>query len=179
MYKGESLLNKNDLMLNMQEVGHTSAKRSVMDYLESHGIDVDDISFKFLVNDTSKVKWKSNSKFVKLFIAELEKLMSKKVITVEMLGFVTLLTPYLSYENNCLMNKDNSIMNQNDIIKLSGWGRNKVSQTIKVLIELEIMHEEKQQEDKRKSKYYLNPHLFYKGQKIDKEVNEFYKKSKQ
>lgn len=180
-YKGETILNKNDLISHMQEVGQKIGANAVKDYLDSNDIEIDDISLRFFVTDTSKVKWKPNSKFVKLFISEMEKLMKNKTITVEMLGFLTLLTPYLNYEDSCLINKDETPMSQNDIIKLTGWGRNKVSQTIKALIELEVIYEQKQENDKRRSKYYLNPNLFFKGQKIDKEVKKYYddkKKSK-
>ena len=180
-YKGETILNKNDLISHMQEVGQKIGVNAVKDYLDSNDIEIDDISLRFFVTDTSKVKWKPNSKFVKLFISEMEKLMKNKTITVEMLGFLTLLTPYLNYEDSCLINKDETPMSQNDIIKLTGWGRNKVNQTIKALIELEVIYEQKQEADKRRSKYYLNPNLFFKGQKIDKEVKKYYddkKKSK-
>lgn len=174
-------MNKNDLISHMQEVGQKIGANAVKDYLDSNDIEIDDISLRFFVTDTSKVKWKPNSKFVKLFISEMEKLMKNKTITVEMLGFLTLLTPYLNYEDSCLINKDETPMSQNDIIKLTGWGRNKVSQTIKALIELEVIYEQKQENDRRRSKYYLNPNLFFKGQKIDKEVKKYYddkKKSK-
>ena len=91
-----------------------------------------------------------------------------------MLGFLTLLTPFLDYENNCLINKDSTYMSQNVIIKLTGWGRKKVTNTISTLVSQEIMYEMKQDIDKRKSKYYINPKLFFKGQKIDKEVKDYF-----
>jgi hypothetical protein len=164
--------NKKEILQEMQEVGQIIGTNGVQDYLESHGLDINQVQLKFIVKDVSKVKWKSKSEFVKIFIKELEKM--DKTITVEMLGLLTLLTPYLNYEDNSLINKDGSYLNQNDIMNLTGWGRKKVNQTLKVLIDNEILQTKKQKEDLRKSKYFINPNYFYKGQKIDPEIKEYY-----
>jgi hypothetical protein len=168
---------KKEILQEMQEVGQIIGANGVKDYLDSHGLDINNVQLKFVVKDVSKVKWKSKSEFVKIFIKELEK-MDKTIITVEMLGLLTLLTPYLNFEDNSLINKDGTYMNQNDIMSLTGWGRKKVNQTLKVLIDNEIIYTKKQKEDLRKTKYFINPNYFYKGQKIDPETKEFFGKQK-
>jgi hypothetical protein len=164
---------RKEIMQEMQEVGQIIGANGVKDYLDSHGLELENLQYRFIVKDTSKVKWRSKSEFVKIFIKELEK-MDKNIITVEMLGLLTLLTPYLNFEDNSLINKDGSYMNQNDIMNLTGWGRKKVNQILKVLIDNEILYSKKQKEDLRKSKYFLNPNYFYKGQKIDPETKEYF-----
>jgi DNA-binding MarR family transcriptional regulator len=99
--------------------------------------------------------------------------MTKKVIDIEMLGFLTLLSLYLDYEDNSLI-KDDRYLNQKDILELTGWSKNKVSKFIKAAIDNKFIYEEKQENDKRKSMYYLNPNLFFRGQKIDKETKQYY-----
>ena len=166
------LASKKELIDKVQELGHTEAVNTVKDFLDNQGIDLDGIELRFIVKDVSKVKWKPKSEFVKIFIKELEK-MDRNIITFEMLGFLTFLTPYVNYEDNTLINKDGSYMNQNDIIELTGLSRKKVNHILKVLIENKVIYTMKQTEDKRKSKYLVNPKIFYKGQKIDSNLKEY------
>jgi hypothetical protein len=167
------MASKKDIINKVQELGHNEAVNTVKDFLDNQGIDLDGLELRFIVKDVSKVKWKPKSEFVKIFIKELEKL-DNKVITFEMLGILTFLTPYINYEDNTLINKDGSYMNQNDIINLSGLSRKKVNHILNVLIENEIIFAMKQTEDKRKSKYLVNPKIFYKGQKIDRNLKEYF-----
>lgn len=171
-------VNKKGLLFQMQEVGHRIGTNAVMDFLESHGLEMDGVQLGFYVKDTSKVKWKGSSKFIKLYEMEMERLMNKEIINFEILGFLTWLSKYLNYEDNSLINKDGTYLTQKDIIEITGWHKNKVSKTVKSLIENEILYEKKQEEDKRKSKYFMNPNLFFKGKNIDKDIKEFYDNKK-
>jgi DNA-binding MarR family transcriptional regulator len=173
--KGEMLMssiNKKELMSKMQEVGQKIGSNAVRDYLDSYDIEINGMELGFYVKDNSKVKWKSNSHFIKLFEMELLRLMTKRIIDIEMLGFLTTLSLYLNYEDNSLINKDGSYINQKDIINITNWSKSKVNKFIKLAIENELLFEQKQEEDKRKSKYFLNPKLFYKGSKIERETKE-------
>lgn len=167
-------MNKREQLKQIQEVFLTIGTNAVKDHLEANDIKIDEIELNAFVRDTSKVKWKSKSRFAKVYITELKKVMKNEEITIEMLGFITFLIPYLDFENNVLIKKDGTYITQNDIIGLTGWNRSKVNRTLKVLIDNEIMYTKKQENDKRKLKYFINPNLFYKGQKIDKEIKEFY-----
>jgi DNA-binding MarR family transcriptional regulator len=165
--------NNNELFIYLQNIG----AKAVNQFIEDQGIDID-YQMSFQMKDTSKTKWKSKSHFIKLYEQELHRLMTKKVIDIEMLGFLTLLSLYLNYEDNCLVNKDGTFLNQKDIIEITGWSKNKVNKYLKEAIESELIYEKKQEIDKRKSKYYLNPHLFFKGQMISKEAKDHYNKEK-
>lgn len=171
-------MNRKDMLVILQEAGHKLGTSGVKDLLDSYDMEMDDIELGFYVKDHSKVKWKSKSRFVKIFVTEVEKLMNDEIITVETLGFLTLLASYLNYEESSLVNKDGSYLEQSDIVKLTKWSRKKVSNTINLLIELEIMYVQKREDDKRKSVYFINPNLFHKGQKIDKETKEYYDNKK-
>jgi hypothetical protein len=167
-------LNKKEQLERIREVFLRIGTNAVIDFIESNDIQINEIELHAIVNDNSKVNWKSRSRFAKIFISELKKVMKNKKITIEMLGFLTYLIPYLDFENNVLLNEDGTYMTQNDIVKLTGWNRNKVNNTLKVLFENEIIYTKKQETDKRKLKYFINPNLFYKGRKIDKSVKDFY-----
>jgi DNA-binding MarR family transcriptional regulator len=158
--------NQNELYVYLQHIGTQAVKR----FADDNGIDLD---IEMYVKDKSKIKWKSKSHFIKLYKQELQRLMTKKVIDIEMLGFLTLLSLYLDYEDNSLI-KDDRYLNQKDILELTGWSKNKVSKFIKAAIDNKFIYEEKQENDKRKSMYYLNPNLFFRGQKIDKETKQYY-----
>ncbi|PKR82881.1 hypothetical protein [Heyndrickxia camelliae] len=167
-------MNKKELIEQMRKVGQTIGVNAVQDFLESHDLEMDDIELSFQVKDKSKVNWKPKSKFVKVFDTELNKTMENKKIDIEMIGFLTVLSSYLNYEDNCLIKSDGTYLNQNDIVQLTGWNRKKVNQTIKTLIENEILYTEQNENDKRNKKYYIDPSLFFRGQKITKEVKEFF-----
>jgi DNA-binding MarR family transcriptional regulator len=93
-----------------------------------------------------------------------------------MIGFLTTMSLYLNFEDNSLINKDGSYITQKDIITITNWSKSKVNKFVRIAIENELIFEQKQEEDKRKSKYFLNPNLFYKGSKIDKETKEYFDK---
>lgn len=174
------MASKKDIMQKMKEIGLQKGSAEANKFLLDNGIDIENVELNFTVRDTSKVLWKPKSEFVKIYTKELKK-MDNNTITIEMLGFLTLLAPYLNYEDNSLINEDDTYMTQNDIINLTGWSRKKVNQTLKVLIDNEIIYTMKQKDDQRKSKYFINPNVFFKGQKIDRDVKEYFepKKSKQ
>ena len=168
--------NRNELVNIIQNIG----AKAVNQFIEDHDLQdqFDNYQMSLQMKDVSKTKWKSKSHFIKLFEQELCRLMTKKVIDIEMLGFLTLLSLYLDYEDNCLVNKDGTYLSQKDIIEVTGWSKNKVNKFLKEAIESELIFEKKQEIDKRKSKYYLNPHLFFKGQMISKETKDHYNKEK-
>jgi DNA-binding MarR family transcriptional regulator len=165
--------NNNELFVYLQNIG----AKAVNQFIEDQGLEID-YQMSFQMKDTSKTKWKSKSHFIKLYEQELHRLMTKKVIDIEMLGFLTLLSLYLNYEDSCLVNKDGTFLNQKDIIEITGWSKNKVNKFLKEAIDSELIFEKKQEIDKRKSKYCLNPHLFFKGQMITKETKDRYNKEK-
>lgn len=169
-------INKKEIMSKMQEVGLRTSTNAVMDFLESHDIELNGVELGFYVKDNSKVRWKSNSHFIKLFERELYRLMTKRIIDIEMIGFLTTLSLYLNFEDNSLVNKDGTYINQKDIIDITGWSKSKVNKFIKLAMENELIFEQKQEEDKRKSKYFLNPNLFYKGSKIDPDTKKQFDK---
>lgn len=169
-------IDKKDLLSKMQEVGQRIGSNAVKDYLDSYDIELNGVELGFYIKDNSKVKWKSKSKFIKLYEMELYRLMTKRTIDIEMIGFLTTMSLYLNFEDNSLINKDGSYITQKDIITITNWSKSKVNKFVRIAIENELIFEQKQEEDKRKSKYFLNPNLFYKGSKIDKETKEYFNK---
>ncbi len=169
--------NKNihtDSILKVRETSEKLAAQIVIDTLEAMGYDPEDLSVKLHIKDNSKVKWKSKSHFVKLFIVELKTLLKQNKLNVEKTGFVTILASYIDFQDNSLRNDSGDYLSQKDIIEITGFGRKKVSQLLKELIEDEILISTYQKEDSRKKRYYINPNLFYRGTDIHKTVKEYF-----
>lgn len=173
---------KRDLMEQIQEVYALSGSNAVRTFLESHDIELDNLEgihiSKPYIKDNSKVKWKTGTQFIKMFSVELIKLVNKKGVLndIELLGLATRLSLQVDFEDNSLINKDGSYITQKDIMDITGWGKKKVAQSLKQLIDNEIIYIDKQEEDQRKNRYYMNPNIFYKGSNIDKEVKQRYDK---
>jgi hypothetical protein len=173
-------VDKRILLQQMQEVGQKIGSNAVKDYMESWDIEEDDIQLSFYVKDTSKVRWKSKSQFIKIFNVELKRLVTKgKLGDIELLGLATRLSLQVNYEDNCILNDNGSYMTQKDIQVMAGWSKRKVTLALNDLIENQIIYIQKQEEDQRKNKYFMNPNIFYKGANIDKNVIEFYEQRKE
>jgi Fic family protein len=165
---------------NIREIYDTVGKRAVMDYLESidHEDELYEIEIWGYVKDTSKVQWKSSrTKFTKMYDDEVKRLIANGKMDYQKLGFLCHLMMYASFEGNVLMidEKNNTYMTQKDMIDVTGISESTIKRYIKELIKEEILYEKKHPEDQRKRIYFINPNIFYKGKKINKNTKEYYK----
>jgi hypothetical protein len=165
--------NKKEFLNQLKEIYNHLGTRGVKDHLEANDIDpevLNGMQFSPVLRDVSKVQWKPKTEFIKLYHVEMNKKVTKGTLNdIELLGLTTRLSLFVDYEDNYLINKDGTYLTHKDIMNITGWGKKKVTQALKQLIENDIIFEEKQEEDKRKNKYYMNPNLFYKGSTIYKE----------
>lgn len=168
--------NRKILIDHMQALVNEKAKEVIFGVLEDHGIEgFSGIQFDPKIRDISRQVWKDNYKFIKLYKAELSKFMKNKdIFTVELLGFITILSNYLGYEDNYLYNSKEEYLTQSELIKITGWSRRKVSNTINLLIDNEILFQFPHENDKRKHKYFMNPKLVYQGRLMDQETKAMF-----
>ncbi|WEG18535.1 helix-turn-helix domain-containing protein [Alkalihalophilus pseudofirmus] len=150
------------------------AAKSVIDTLDSMGVNTENLGVSLYIQDKSKVKWKTKTHFVKIFSGELKRLRRNNIIDYESLGLLTELSAYMDFQGCYLRNDDGSYMSQKDIINLTGWARSKVSNVLTDLIKKELLLFTTQKEDKRKKRYFLNPNLFYIGNEIHKDIKNYY-----
>ena len=175
-------MKKEELIQYFRENGTAHIAKMFFDTAEANGIDVselENIELNLYIKDKSKVKWKQNSNFVKLFTTELERMVRNKMLNMQKLGFITMLTPYLDYQDNSLKNKNGEYLTQEDIMKITGLKRRAVINMLNDLKKHEIIFDRPQENDKRKKKYYLNPNLFYKGKEIDVKIKEYFNRQKE
>lgn len=173
---GAYKLDRDKLKYKLAEIKEELGMRGVNEFLNQQGIESKDLDFSIsgtFVYDRKKVPWKPNVQFIKVFKLELDKLTTKKDITLDILGLIKLFEKYIGYEDNILYNDKGDYMSQKDIMQLTGLGRKKVSDMINVLTKHKVLFKFPHGEDKRKNIYYGNPNLFYRGGKIDKDVIKF------
>jgi DNA-binding MarR family transcriptional regulator len=169
----------NALRRKAQEILKSHGEVGFLKFCDEQGLDPDSlgISYKVSVTYNFKTNWKKGHAFIKLFKVEMGKLMkNKETFNIEVLGFITLLTQYLGYEDNILYNDKNDYLNQSDIMDLTGWSRRRVSNMINLLIDNEVIYQYPHEKDKRKHKYYFNPNIAFKGSEIDVEAFRFFNK---
>lgn len=78
-------------------------------------------------------------------------------------GMLMTVMPYVGYEDCCIKKGDGTPLNVNDFTKLTGLSKSKVYKIVASLIEKNILY-------KDKKGYFVNPWLFYKGTKLNKDL---------
>lgn len=130
------------------------------------------LAFTDLDESITSVQWKKDHHFIKLFCAELSRLVSGKNLESNELKVIFDLLPYLEYETNCFINSDNMPMSKQDICNVLSYSENTVDDILKSLRRKEVIANSKLG---RKNQYFLNPCLFFKGKKIDKTLYMLFK----
>lgn len=154
----------------LQILANNSAKEAIKNYCDVTGSKVEDYQVGAFVKDTSKVKFNSEH-FIKTFDCTLKELIENKIISISEYSILSLLSLYVDYENNELK-IDDKYMTQKDIIRISGYGKPKVIAILNSLINHNLLFGQKNLKDKRENIYYLNPYVYYRGQKLDKEIKK-------
>lgn len=167
-----------DKIIALQEHVQAEAMQTVIDTLESMGIEPSTLGLSFYIKDKSKVKWKTKTHFIKVFVSELQRLHHNKILNFEQLGFLTVLSTYMHYQDPYLRTREGSYLTQKDIIDMSGWGKKKVIGLLNELKNKKVLLSTSQPNDKRKKRYFIDPNLFYIGNEIDQRIKEHYSKDK-
>jgi hypothetical protein len=148
-------------------------------YLTQNNKNIEDVSIKVIVQDTSKVLWKSRkTHFTKIYDNYIRELIKMNKIDLVELGLLTLLSTYMDFENNVLKMDEDTYMFQKDIVEISGLSKTKIIKILENLINNKIIFAKKYPKDNRYNVYYMSPELFFKGQKIDKDIKVFFNELK-
>ena len=81
------------------------------------------------------------------------------------------LSPYIGYETGALIHKNGVTVDKNTIVNLAGMSRNTVNKALDGLIDKKIIHNN---EDGTGRDFYMNPWIFSKGPRINKELREMF-----
>lgn len=86
-------------------------------------------------------------------------------------GLLQTIAPYLGYED-CLLKHSNGVpLDWEDLLKLTKISKSQLSTTIKSLIKKNILFKQKVG---RKRQYYLNPYLFFKGDRVKINTKKYF-----
>lgn len=109
---------------------------------------------------------KANIEEVKLWMDELSQ--AEK-------AFLFSIIPYISFEDCHLQFDNETDIGTEDLIKITGFSRSLVYQTIDSLIKKDILYKGK---NSRNRQYFVNPWLFCKGNRINKVLKTMFKNYK-
>lgn len=128
------------------------------------------------IKDTLMVQFKSsNTKFAKLYYEEIYEMFRLDEIKPLDVGYLILLANFIDFQDNSIKNEDGTYMSKSDMKKALKASESTVERFVQRMIEQKIMFCKKNPADKkrRKNRYYINPHIIFKGKQIDKRVKEW------
>ena len=111
--------------------------------------------------------------FYKGNIAEIRAIMKELVTYVK--AFLYSIAPFVSYEDCCLKYDNGKELSFDTLSEISGISKGKLSETIKKLIDKDILYKGK---NSKNTQYFVNPWLFCKGNRINKVLKTMFKNYK-
>lgn len=160
-------------LTNIDSNGYTFEE--IQDRLENYLIELkDDIGYsKFeietQITDTSKVKWNKGEHFVKLFKNEILNL--KDSLSNSELSFLYLLSNYLSFEENLIIDSDGQLMNIQMMCKEFNMSKRKIIDVTNSLYQKLLLFKIKN----GKNTYLLmNPYIMYFGSNINLDIAKMF-----
>lgn len=90
-------------------------------------------------------------------------------------AFLFSIVPYISYDDSHLQYGNGNDIGTEDLIKITGMSRSAVYQIIDSLNQKDVIYKGK---NSRSRQFFINPWLFYKGNKINKVLKTMFKNYK-
>jgi len=122
-------------------------------------------------------KIKNNAKFVQIIQQNISYLRKENYLTLAEKGFLLDISEFVGYESNCIIDdvtkKKPLPLNQTELAKMLGRGKNKISPLVSSLVDKGIIARAESGLDDNNVKSYalfINPHIMFSGSKDD--VNE-------
>ena len=111
--------------------------------------------------------------FYKGNVKEIQAIM--KELNVYEKAFLYSIVPYIGYDDCCLKYNNGNELSFEKMIEISGISKGKLSETIKSLIDKDILYKGK---NSKNTQYFVNPWLFCKGNRINKVLKTMFKNYK-
>jgi len=87
-------------------------------------------------------------------------------------AFLFTIATYVGYDDCCLKYPNGNDITSEDLVKLTGFSRDKVFETIGSLIKKDILYKGKNSKNRQ---YFINPWLFCKGNRINNVLKTMFK----
>lgn len=111
--------------------------------------------------------------FYKGNIKEIQAIMRE--LNVYEKAFLYSIVPYIGYDDCCLKYNNGNELSFEKMVEISGISKGKLSETIKSLIDKDILYKGK---NSKNTQYFVNPWLFCKGNRINKVLKTMFKNYK-
>ena len=108
--------------------------------------------------------------FYKGNVKEIQAIM--KELNVYEKAFLYSIVPYIGYDDCCLKFNNGNELSFEKMVEISGISKGKLSETIKNLIDKDILYKGK---NSKNTQYFVNPWLFCKGNRINKVLKTMFK----
>lgn len=160
-------------LTNIDSNGYTFEE--IQEKLENYLTELkDDIGYsKFeietQITDTSKVKWNKGEHFVKLFKNEILNL--KDSLSNSELSFLYLLSNYLSFEENLIIDSDGQLMNIQMMCKEFNMSKRKIIDVTNSLYQKLLLFKIKNGKNTYLS---MNPYIMYFGSNINLDIAKMF-----
>jgi hypothetical protein len=150
---------------------NTQKEREVQNLLSSYIVNTikqdnkyDNVNVSTFVKDTSLQHWKPKAHFTKVFNKEIQHAKLLYDITRSEVSFLYSLSPYLLWENNLLVDEEDTPLNQKGLAKLLDVDPKTIQRNMKVLESKKCIYSIPFERDVF---YLVNPYLMYAGQQIN------------
>lgn len=111
--------------------------------------------------------------FYKGNVKEIQAIM--KELNVYEKAFLYSIVPHIGYDDCCLKFNNGNELSFEKMVEISGISKGKLSETIKSLIDKDILYKGK---NSKNTQYFVNPWLFCKGNRINKVLKTMFKNYK-
>ncbi|MBU3190314.1 hypothetical protein K9O30_01710 [Clostridium bowmanii] len=153
-------MTRNAILVHQRLANAALREKKIM---ESEGIIVPGISIS--VKSADNPPWNPDKYFIKSYTSCIEEVKKEYGLTIAEMGIIYMLSSYIDYENNLISNHDGTPIIKKDLEAILGLGQNAVVKHIASLVSKDIIVSSK---NKRSVNYYLNPRIFYMGNRIDR-----------
>lgn len=138
--------------------------------LEDEGYEVPSTSLS--VKGDNREVWRPEKYFAKFYMGLLDTIAEEYGLSIEEYGIILLLSKYLNFESNLLCDEKGNPLRRKDLEEILGCGHNAVDKYMKLLVEKGVFAKTKV---KNSTHYYMNPYIFYMGNRIDNTLVSIFK----
>ena len=141
-----------------------------------------DETLKVVHNETIKAYLKSKDKNAQGFVpidymhhtkANIDELsLLNQELSVSEIALISVLIPYIRYDDNHLAYNNGADLGTEDIVSISGMGRGTCYDVIAKLIKKDILY---RGENSRTKQYFVNPWLYVKGNRVNKVLRTMFR----
>lgn len=160
---------RNSILIQSRIANAVSEERKK---LEEEGYDVPN-TMLYVQGDTRE-KFEPEKSFTKSFNKKLEEIESIYGFDLTEKGIIYTLSSYINYEDNLLCHPNGNPLYRKDLEKVLSLGHNAVDKYMSSLIKKGVFAKVL---IKRSVHYYMNPFIFYKGNRIDNTLLNMFTKS--